>query len=122
MVTELDARLELDEAGIKIHYDMEAINQKITIWLSISKGEYWGKPWKGNNLRQFQFLSPTQTVLSVLGMEIAEDIESQVPITVLNITCKKPTSKDMVFRLYLVYQIAHTGEVGVYNEDFLESS
>lgn len=119
MVTELDAGLELGESGIKIHHDIDAINQKIRTWLNITKGEFWGKPWKGNNLRQFQFLSPTQTVLTVLEMEIAEDIESQVPINVLNITCKKSTGIDKYFRLYLIYQVAQTGDLGLFNEDFL---
>lgn len=119
MVTELDAGLELGESGIKTHYDLDAINQKIITWLNIIKGEYWGKPWKGNNLRQFQFLSPTPTVLTVLEMKIAEDLEDQVPIRILNITCKKATSTDKVFRLYLVYQVQGSGEIGIFNEDFL---
>ncbi len=120
MITELNAALELDESGIRKHYDVDAINQKISIWLNIKKGEYWGKPWKGNNMRQFQFLSPSPMVLSTLEMEIAEDIETQIPITVLNISCKKSTSTDKIFRLFLVFQIIGTEDGGIFNDNFMD--
>jgi len=123
MISEVDSNLDIDGSGIKIHLGEGAINQKIKNWLKINKGEFWGKPWKGNNLKQFQFLSPTSsTVLSVLEMEISEDLPSQVPIKMLNIICKKATSKDYNFNIYIVYQINESGIPGVYNEDFQKAA
>lgn len=115
---EIDSQLKIAEAGVKIHQGQSADNERIKLWFYVHEGEYWGKPWWGNNLRQFQFLSPSQTVLSVLEMEVVEQIEAQLGINVLNITCKKPTSSDRHFWINIIYQVNKTGEVGVYQGDF----
>ncbi len=121
-VYELDSELRLGESGIKIHQDAAAYNAKIEYWLNIQQGDFWGKPWWGSSLKQFQFLFPSQTVLSVLEMEISESIENDIGITVLNITCQKSTSTSTIFKINLVYQVNKTGEIANYNDNFLKAA
>ena len=67
-ILEADSDFLLDGTGLIIHREQKAINQKIRFWAEkISRGEFWGKPEKGNNLRSYQFRSPNEFTL---GFEV----------------------------------------------------
>ena len=118
-VLEPDINLTTDVSGIIINKDGDAINERIRAWSMVKKGEYWGKPWKGNQLHYFHFRPPSQLTFTQLEMEIADDLPTQVPIRILVINCKAATSADKYTRLTILYQSLLTGEPGLFSEDII---
>jgi hypothetical protein len=116
-ILEPDMHLVVKEGGIVIHKDQDAIAEKIRYWANTKKGEFWGKPWKGNELHKYQFRNPIKLIFSLLEMEIAEDLPTQVPIKILNITCKAPTRADKRTYLQIVYQSLLKDGIGFFAED-----
>ncbi|MBU2648765.1 hypothetical protein KKI24_28920 [bacterium] len=119
-VLEPDMLLKSNVSGIIIHKDEAAINERIRFWASIKKGDFWGKPWKGNQLHFFHFRPPSQLTFTLLEMEIAEDLPNQVPIKIFRINCKSATSTDKYTRLTVLYQSLLTGKPGLFNEDIID--
>lgn len=116
-ILEPDIHLAVRETGILIHKDQAAIAEKIRFWANTKKGEYWGKPWKGNQLHKYQFRNPSKLIFSLLEMEIAEDLPSQVPIRIMNISCKAPKDADKYTYLQVLYQSLLSGGVGFFADD-----
>ena len=121
-ILEPDIHLTVNEAGILIHKDQAAIAEKIRYWAGIKRGDYWGKPWKGNQLHKYQFRKPTKLTFSLLEMEIAEDLPTQVPIKILNITCKPPIDTNKHTYLQVLYQSLFSKGVGFFAEDIGEAA
>jgi hypothetical protein len=116
-ILEPDMHLAVKETGVLIHKDQSAIAEKIRYWANLKKGDFWGKPWKGNQLHKYQFRIPTKLIFSLLEMEIAEDLPTQVPIKILNITCKPPTNTDRKTYLQVLYQSLLKDGIGFFAED-----
>lgn len=114
---EVDPLLDLGISGIRVYQGEEAINKKIDIWLARNKGDVWGEPNKGNRLRQYHFRSPNDTLLSLLEMEIDEDLPSQVPLSIQKISCSKSVTPGKKYRIRISYYIANSGQPGEYSTD-----
>jgi hypothetical protein len=108
-ISEVDFDLAYGESGVKIYNGQDAINERIKNWAErFKKGEIWGDLEKGSILHHFQFLSPSDRVLTALKMYITDDLERQVPLKVMRISCTPPKDKDKRFRIQLFYIFEET--------------
>jgi hypothetical protein len=107
---EIDRFLELSSTGIVIHKDKAAIRQRIEDYFDNEIGSFWGKPWKGHDLKKFHFRKVTRTMQTILELELYEALPLQIPeIVVFFVSIEKLTSGAYKYMATVRYLITASG-------------